>query len=102
MRISKRVQRQARELGLADTDEEAVDLITEWSRLAAICTHYDGNRRYEEFIFEIEDDFVINLDTYYEDEREIGKDTGCQFCGGMGTVLVPDGQIPCPECAAAG
>lgn len=102
MRISKRVQRQAIELGVADTEEEAVTLITEWSHLAAICTHFDGNRRYGDYIFEIEDDFVINLDTYFDEdfERE-GLDTGCEFCGGVGKIVVPDGRIPCPECALA-
>lgn len=98
MRISKRVQRQAIDLGIADTDEEAVDLITEWSRLAAICTHFDGNRRYEQYIFDIEDDFVINLDYYFDED--VGDDplSSCEFCGGSMTIRVPDGQIPCPEC----
>lgn len=97
----------------------SLDRLQEMVRLSARCTHKDGNRRYEDFIFMVEGNRVVSIlieGEKFEVETLIVyrcvtcKDTGrvqvfdvCGACDGVGCNkcdqgLVPS-SIPCQVCA---
>ena len=94
-----------------------LDKLQEMVRLSARCTHADGNRRYEDFIFMVEGNRVISVawsgekleaDKIYKcqmckDTDKIRVFNECPTCEGVGCTrcdggLVP-GTIPCPACS---
>lgn len=101
MRITSRAKRQAVFLGIAPTEDEAETVLEYWAVQAAICTHDNGNRRYEDYVFDIEDGVVLNVDIYDDEVYELDTSFSCEFCYDTGEVRVPDGVIPCPECQDA-
>lgn len=87
-------------------------------RLSARCTHPDGNRRYEDFIFMVEGNRVVSIVIEGEllaleeamnyrcmtcrDTNRVRVFDQCEHCDGVGCTkcdagLVPS-SIPCPTC----
>lgn len=87
-------------------------------RLSARCTHRDGNRRYEDFIFMVEGNRVVSVviggekleDTQRvyqcvtcKDSHRVQVFDQCDYCEGAGCSKCDEGlvpsSIPCPVCA---
>lgn len=76
--------------GLADNQEDALELLSWMLAQAAPVTHPQGNMRFGNFILEVEDGVLEDI---YPLEHD-----WCSSCYGTGVTEVPDGTIPCQEC----
>ena len=97
----------------------SLERLQEMVRLSARCTHPDGNRRYDNFVFTVKGNQVLsvrvegdmvevdNPDQYYDcvvcrDTGRVGVFNPCEHCDGTGCERCDLGlvraSIPCPTC----
>ena len=98
----------------------SLERLQEMVRLSTRCTHPNGNRRYEDFIFTVKGNQVLSvlvegdlvevddLSQYYDcvscrDTGKVGVFNPCDYCDGTGCERCDMGlnraSIPCPTCA---
>jgi len=106
--VSQLVANYARSLGLCDEDTTAVALkISQMVRESAHITHPVGNRRYEEWLFKVENNEVLRVHLITcpvcEDRKRITVSDICEKCDGAGCPACRnrgdhEKMIPCPHC----
>ena len=79
-------------LGVARTEEEAVEVLTLVTDRAALVTSPHGNRRYGDLFFKIDAGVVMDVEI-------VGDGEFCATCHNTGIVDVyPRGTEVCPDC----